>query len=445
MRIDRDFAGSVLKSALDRGADLAEVYVSKSRTLKAEAREARVHALEHSNGFAYSLKVIRNGKLGFSYSNEPSEINEVARRAIDSLEFTQEDRFLDIPSPEGDYPDLLTFDADIDSMVSDMAIEYALGIEKAAYDYDPRVKKTRKSSAAFTSYDLFALNSKGISFGYSATSASATITAVAEDGGDNQMGWGYEGGRFLKDINLKRAGREGARRACAMLGARRAAPGNVSIVIDSPVAVDFLSVASSMLSAESVQKGKSLLDGRKGQTIMSKAVNIIDNPLVYGPPASKPMDGEGVRCRENILVAEGVLMGFMHNTYTANKDGLITTANASRGGVSSLPGVGPQCIALSPASRAVPLDDMIASVDKGILIMDAMGVHTINPVSGDFSIGVSGISIEGGKPGEPVKEAVISGNILDFLGSIEAVGNDTRYFGSFGSPSLLVTGVDLSA
>ena len=445
MRIDRGFADLVLKSALDRGADLAEVYLRKSRTLRAESREAQVHALEHSSGFAYSLKVIRDGKLGFSYANDPDEITDVAGRAIESLDFTEEDRFLDVPSPEGDYPDVLTFDPDIDSMGADKATEYAIGIENAAYDYDPRVRKTRKSSATFTSYDLFVLNSKGLSFGYGATSASATITAVAEGKGDSQMGWGYDGGRFLRDIDFIRAGREGARRACAMLGARRAAPGKVSLVIDSPVAVDFLSVASSMMSADSVQKKKSLLDGKMGRTIMSKSVNIIDNPLIYGSPASKPMDGEGVRCRENTLVSEGVLMSYMHNTYTANKAGDITTANAIRGGAFTLPGVGPQCIALEPASKAVSVEEMISSIDSGVLIMDAMGVHTINPVSGDFSIGVSGLSIKKGKPSAPVKEAVISGNILDFLGSIEAVGNDMRFFGSFGSPSLLVTGVDLSA
>jgi PmbA protein len=88
---------------------------------------------------------------------------------------------------------------------------------------------------------------------------------------------------------------------------------------------------------------------------------------------------------------------------------------------------------------------MIGAVDCGMIVMDAMGVHTINPVSGDFSIGVSGISVKGGNPVGPVKEAVISGNILDLLSSIEAVGDDLKYYGSLGSPSLLVSGIDLSA
>jgi PmbA protein len=87
-----------------------------------------------------------------------------------------------------------------------------------------------------------------------------------------------------------------------------------------------------MLSAENVQKGKSLLAGRVGQGIMSSSINIVDNPLNSDSPAARPMDGEGVRCRKNILVSEGRLVGFMHNTYTANKSKTSTTANASRGG-----------------------------------------------------------------------------------------------------------------
>jgi PmbA protein len=77
--------------------------------------------------------------------------------------------------------------------------------------------------------------------------------------------------------------------------------------------------------------------------------------------------------------------------------------------------------------------------------MEAMGVHTANPVSGDFSVGVTGLWIEKGEVKYPVKEAVISGNILEFFGRVEAVGDDLRFYGSTGAPSLIISGVDISA
>ena len=447
MRIDPELAASLVRSALKKGADLAEVYVKRSRSLRAEVKEARVSAVENSEEFGYSLRVIRNNRLGFSYSNDPAEADKVAGWAMDSLAFTKEDAFLDLPSPEegGHYPVLDTFDPAIDSMDAERAVSYAKEIEKAAFDSDRRVNRTRKSSAAFSSYEVSFLNSKGISFGYEATSASASISAVADEKGDSQVGWGYEGGRFLSGIDFGKAGRDAARRACSMLGATRAKPLKASLIIENSVAVDFLSVAAAMMSADNVQKGKSLLEGREGRQILSKLVNITDNPLAAGSPALRPMDGEGLSCRKNVFVSEGVLLGFMHNTYTARKAGTRSTGNASRGGAHSLPGVGALSMIIEPASGTVSVESMVRSVDMGMIVTDAMGVHTINPVSGEFSIGVSGISVRGGKPDGPVKEAVISGNILELLGSIAAVGDDLKYFGSMGSPSLLVPEVDLSA
>jgi PmbA protein len=74
-----------------------------------------------------------------------------------------------------------------------------------------------------------------------------------------------------------------------------------------------------------------------------------------------------------------------------------------------------------------------------------MGVHTANPISGEFSVGVTGIWIERGELKQPVKEAVISGNILDFFGKVRALGDDLRFYGNIGGPSLIITDVDISA
>jgi PmbA protein len=92
----------------------------------------------------------------------------------------------------------------------------------------------------------------------------------------------------------------------------------------------------------------------------------------------------------------------------------------------------------------VPLERIFSAVGSGLYIVDAMGVHTANPVSGDFSIGVTGLWIEKGEVQYPVKEAVISGNILDFFNKIDAVGDDLRFYGNTGGPSLIIAGIDIS-
>jgi PmbA protein len=84
------------------------------------------------------------------------------------------------------------------------------------------------------------------------------------------------------------------------------------------------------------------------------------------------------------------------------------------------------------------LEDLISSVDAGLLVTDVMGMHTANAISGDFSVGATGFWIEKGKKAYPVREIAIAGNILDVMKNVDAVGGDLRFSGRVGSPSLRI-------
>jgi PmbA protein len=79
-----------------------------------------------------------------------------------------------------------------------------------------------------------------------------------------------------------------------------------------------------------------------------------------------------------------------------------------------------------------------------MLVTDVMGMHTANAITGDFSVGASGFLIENGSISHAVKGMVISGNILDLFRNVEMVGNDLRFYGSVGAPSLRIAGLDIS-
>jgi PmbA protein len=79
-----------------------------------------------------------------------------------------------------------------------------------------------------------------------------------------------------------------------------------------------------------------------------------------------------------------------------------------------------------------------------MLITSLMGMHTANPVSGDFSVGASGFMIEDGEKSFPVKGVAISGNIMDLFANIEMIGNDRRFFSSIASPSLKISSLEIS-
>jgi PmbA protein len=408
MRIDKDFAGRLLDGALRGGADFAEVYVRSARNLSVEVKGQVMDALESSIDFGYSLRVIRDQRLGFSFSTDTHNSDTVISSAIEASKWTARDEHLCFPEPSVTNP-VDTFDKELSGIDEETALR------------------------------------KGVNGSYAATSCTAQLMAVAEDADDSQMAWDFEGSRFLQEVSFEKVGETAARRALMLLGAGKVRATKADIILDNSVAAEFLGIFSSLLSSESVQKGKSLLAKRVNEEVVSPVVSIFDDGGIPCKLGSRPFDDEGVATSRKFLIKEGVLIGYLHNCYTARKDGVMSTGNAAKGGLSALPSVGPSnlCISVSPAS--VHHGDLSALSSKGLYVTDAMGVHTANPVSGEFSIGVSGVWIERGRLCHPVKEAVISGNLLDFFKKVEAAGDDLRFFGNLAAPSLLIPRVDISA
>ena len=455
MKTNREFASNLVGLALRNGAEQAEAYIKSSRNLSLEVKNQELDAVESSLSFGYSLRVIRNGKLGFSYSTSADESESVIKNAIEAAKWADADEYLDMPrvargSPQAtEYGSLEVFDGKGWDIKEDEAVKHVLIIEKAANDFDKRIKKTRKAAGTFSSGKIFILNSKGIDISYPYTKFTAQVMTVAEENGESQMGWDFNGSRFLQDISFEDVGRNAAKRAVQMLGAKRINTVKVPVILDNIVASEFLGIFASSFSAESVQKGRSLLKDKIGKKVISPKVNLVDSGIIPRRLGSRPFDDEGVLTSEKVLIKEGELMGFLHNTYTAKKEGAHSTGNAVRGGNEKmgLPSAGILNLYLKTSSKSdvIPFNTLISSMDKGLYITEAMGVHTANPITGEFSIGVSGLWIENGIIRFPVKEAVISGDMLGLFERIEAVGDDMRFYGNIGTPSLLIGPTDISA
>ncbi len=446
MKIDIDFAVDLVSKARKSGADLAEVFIKSSKNLSVEIKDQVVDSLESSFSFGYSLRIKKQGRPGFSYSTDINDRDSVIKNAIEAADYSDEDIYIDLPE-SSDLMDVEIFDAALSDINEDDAIRKTMLLEKSAYDEDRQIKKVRKASGSFTSAETAIVNSKGVETKYQSTSSSAQIMVVAEEGGESQSGWDFEGSRFLQDISFEGIGRNAARRAIQLLGSRKIEKAKAYVILDNSVTVDFLGIFASSLSSDAVQKGKSLLKDRLNKKVMSSKINIIDSGLLKGRLGSKPVDDEGVPVKEKTLIREGVLQSFIYNTYTAKKGGTVSTGNAVRGSFASLPSVGITNLFMEPASSpySVPENKLFSSIDRGLYIVDAMGVHTANPISGEFSVGVTGLWIEKGEVKFPVKEAVISGNILEFFDKIEAVGDDLRFYGNIGAPSLIISETDISA
>ncbi|MBI4680934.1 MAG: TldD/PmbA family protein [Nitrospirae bacterium] len=443
-------AADAVKNALNRGCDEAEVFIKTAKRLSVEAKNNSVEALNSAKDFGISLRVIKNHRLGFSFTTNPAELEDMVKEAVEGAEWTAEDEYIEVPNPLLPSSDVLVFDEKIKNIKEDDIINNALFLEKAALDFDSRIKKVRKAEVSIAEGSTTIFNSKGIKVSYDSSSITAAVTTLADDGHDMQTGWDFAVSRRLSDINFSSIAEGASKKAIDLLGSRKITSVKVPVILDSSLASDFLGIFSSSLSAEAVQKKRSFLANKIGKNIISPIVNIFDDGLMPWRIGTKPVDDEGVPTSKKMIVSKGTLTGFIHNTYTAKKEGTVSTGNAVRGSFRSLPVIDVTNFYIEPHKNEKSevrseKYELIKSISKGILVLEAMGVHTANPISGDFSVGISGLWIENGEIKYPVKEAVISGNVLELFKRIERVGSDLKFYGKIGSPSLLIGEMDISA
>jgi PmbA protein len=276
-----------------------------------------------------------------------------------------------------------------------------------------------------------------MSAAFERTGCWCVVVTLAEDGGDTQTGFSFQVAHRVADLDPHGVAREAVERAARMLGAAKPETRRVPVVLDPFAASSFLGVLAGALSAEAAQKGRSLFADLVGQRVGAAPFTLVDDGRLLEGPAASPFDDEGVPTGRTELITGGVLNGFLHNTYTARRGGTTSTGNASRAGYRSTPGVGTTNFYVEPGPRSFA--ELLRDADGGVLIQDVSGVHSgANPISGEFSVGATGLRITGGELGEPIREMTIASTVPEMLRAIAAVGADLRFFSSVGTPSILI-------
>jgi PmbA protein len=205
-----------------------------------------------------------------------------------------------------------------------------------------------------------------------------------------------------------------------------------------------LGVVSSGLSGEAVVKGRSLFAGRIGELVAAPTVTLVDDPTDSRAFGAASHDGEGLACRRNVLISDGVLRMFVYDTVSARRAGTSSTGSAVRGGFAGTPGAGCRALLLSPGDASA--QEILAAVGDGLYVQSVTGIHSgVNPVSGDFSVGAEGLMIRGGALAEPVREITVASTLQRMLQSVVAIGSDLRWLpGVAAGQTLAIADMQLS-
>jgi len=434
-----NIAEEILNKAFKKKPDSAEVFAIEESSISIEVKEQAVDSFQSAASRGLSLRILLGNKLGFSYTsdNSPPSIDRLIKEAFENAANNEVDADISFSKPSKEAYIKKLYDDKLKGIGEKEKIERCMRLERAARQYDKRIKNIRHASYEDSEYRRVLMNSNGVKSIYSDTVCSTSIMLVAEENGNSETGWEFDYNRFYDSLKTDEVGIEAARKAIDMLGAKKINTCRIPVILDPKVSCDFMGILSSSLSADSVQKGKSMLSDKLNSKVASPIINLIDDGTLEGGIGSAPMDGEGTAAGKTLLIEKGYLKAFLHNIYTANKWKTASTGNGVRGGFKGLPGVGITNLFIEKGN--ISMEDLIKGIDKGIHISEAMGVHTANPISGDFSIGVAGHWIENGKFSFPVRGVVMAGNILELMKGVEAIADDLRFFGRIGSPSIKIS------
>lgn len=439
-----ELARSVVGRA-ERGEDL-EVAVSHSRSTSIRVYGGDVESFTSAENRAIGVRVVRDGRQGFAHAGslDPDVVAQALAEARDNVGFAEPDPHVGLARPDG--VEVVEQDLWCDEATrfpTEDKIALALQVEREVTARDGRVTGVRTAGYSDSAGSFALASTAGIEAADRSTSASVSVQALARDGERTQTGFGWDAARDPRRLDLERAVGRAVRQAVDLIGATKPTTRRLDLVLDPHLAATVLGLVAGTLTADRIQRGRSPFVDRVGEQVASPLLTLVDDPTDPASLGADTHDGEGLACRRNDLVVDGVLQGYLYDSYTGRRAGTGSTGSAVRG-TRGLPSPGLHALAVRPGAGT--LDELIAGVDEGLLVFSLAGLHSgVNPVSGDFSVGVEGRLIRGGELAEPVGECTLGSTLQRLLLDVSRVGGDLTHLPSgVSTPSLIVSDVVLS-
>lgn len=424
-----------------------EAFVVHERETEVRAYDGDVESLTSAESQGIGVRVVVDGRQGYAYAGtlEERALAETLQEARDNAAFAEPDEFNGLAEPDGVAPaDLDLYDESLADFPADAKVALAIELERATRAADPRISGIESAEYVDTVYESAVATSTGITSTTRETGCYLSAYSLAEADGETQTGFGFSIGRGPAALDPAKAASDAAERATRLLGSVKPATGRVTVVLDPWVTAQMLGIIGHTLTGDAVQRGRSLFADRVGDQVAVADVVLVDDATDPAAFTASMVDGEGLATRRTPLIENGVLTGFLHNSYSARRGSTRSTGSAVRGGFKGGPGVGAQALSLRPGTRTQA--ELIAGIDDGLLVQGVAGLHSgVNPVSGDFSTGAEGLRIRNGELAEPVRELTIASTIQRLLLDIEAVGADLEWLPmSAAGVSLVVADVTMS-
>ena len=431
-----DLAQYCLAYALQAGAQKVRITLSKSLMNLIGLLNGEVDKTAHALDRSLQLQLFVEGRYGTFSTNklEKEGLEEFIREAIDTVKMLQEDRFRDLPAPERVAKDARTgrelglYDPAYDTLTAEQRREMAL-----ASCHWPCGAIAEEGEYSDSVFDTLTIDSQGLYARHTETSFEIGYETTVEDAqGNHFSSYWWDATPLLKDLQWKDCAEIAYKRALAQVGVQDTTGGKYTVVVDTECASTLLTPVLNALGGFALQQKNSFLVGSLGKQLFPEQLTILDLPRTSGETGCRLFDSEGVATREMPIIDKGVVKTYFLNTYIAAKMGMAPTVeDATR-------------VKVLPVGGCKTLDELLEATGDCILVTGFNGGNS-NPVTGNFSYGIEGFLVRGGKRVHPVRELLITGNFLQLWNNLVATADDARPCLSKLIPSLAFTNVDISA
>lgn len=441
--MDENLLQEVVAKARAAGADAAEAVFAERQSLSVTVRLGALEEVEREESGDLGLRVFVGRRQAAVSGSDTSAQGraKLIERAVAMAKLAPEDPYASL-APEdrlarGPMPDLDLYDGgepDAESLEA-MALE----AENAARGVSG-VTNSDSSSAYWSTGAWRLVTSTGFAGEHRASSFGVSAVAIAGEGATMERAGEGRTTRWRADLPpAADIGADAGRRAVARVGSRKIASTTAPVIFENRIAAAALGPLLGAISGPSVARGVSFLKSKLGEKVFAGAVTITDEPHRRRGLGSSPWDDEGVANRDMAIIDKGVLTTWLLNTASARQLGLETTGHASRG-LAGPPGVGTSNLTLQPGET--DLAGLMRDAGAGLLVTTLFG-PSLNPNTGDWSVGCAGFWFEGGEVAYPVNEITVAGNLIDAYGRITP-GSDLEFRGAANAPSLMIDGLAIA-
>lgn len=419
-----------VKKALENKCDAYEIYIDESKLIQLDTLKEELNFAKEEIDMGVGIRVLKDQKQGFAFTSNMDKLVETAQKAVDNSKLTKVDDNYSFAEVEKVNEVKKVYDDKFNDLSLDESVEFLKSTISQALDSGCEVTGSGFSASEGRS---LIVNSNGVSIEDNGTGFGLGLSVTIQKDGEIASAYNSQSSRFF-DLDGEKLASEVCDLAKSSLNTKPVETNDYDVVLDYYAAVGLLQTFIGAFNGENVLRGRSILKDKLGEEIASPALSIIDNPLLEKGMGTAKCDGEGSVSRETALIKDGKLNSFIYDIYNANKAGVETTSNGLRGSYLTTP-------MISPTNLEFKFGEMreLSEIDKGVLTTSVLGAHTANPISGDFSVEANNaFKIENGELGEPIKKAMISGNIFEIMKSVEGLDSEIKQYGSYIIPKLLV-------